>query len=100
MEFHDHFIGGNFMPDLKIALIYFSATNVTRTYAKVIQEELLIKGCEVKLFDVTSFTSRQESLHLENYNGSIFGFPVFGDFAPAVINGWLPKLEGKGKKCA
>ncbi len=88
------------MPDLKIALIYFSATNVTKTYATIIQEELLIKGCEVKLFDVTSFSSRQKTLPLDHYNAFIFGFPVFSDFAPIVINGWIPKLDGKGKKCA
>ena len=88
------------MSDLKIALIYFSATNVTRTYAEVIEKELLKKRCEVNLFDVTSFSSRQEPLSLDNYNGFIFGFPVFGDFAPVVINEWLPTLEGKGRKCA
>ncbi|MBN2041327.1 MAG: EFR1 family ferrodoxin [Spirochaetes bacterium] len=88
------------MSDLKIALIYFSATNVTRTYAEVIQKELISKGCEVKLFDVTSFSSRQKPLPLDNYNAFIFGFPVFGDFAPGVINDWLAKLKGNGTNCA
>ena len=68
------------MSDLKIALIYFSATNVTRTYAEVIQDELLKKKCEVKLFDMTSFLSRQKSLPLDHYNGFIFGFFTFGGF--------------------
>ena len=37
------------MPDFKIALIYFSATNVTKTYAEVIQKELLRRECEAHL---------------------------------------------------
>lgn len=88
------------MPDLKIALIYFSATNNTRIYAEVIKEELVKKECKVDLIDVTSYSSRQKPLQLDNYNGFIFGFPVFSDFAPVVINEWLPTLKGKGKKCA
>ena len=88
------------MPDLKIALIYFSATKVTHTYAQVIQERLLDQGCVVQLFNVTAYNSRQVPLPLNDFDGFIFGFPVFADLAPSVINTWLPTLEGKGKKCA
>ncbi|MBN1312415.1 MAG: EFR1 family ferrodoxin [Anaerolineae bacterium] len=88
------------MIDLKIAIVFFSATDVTRTYAKDIQEELHNRGCKAQLINVTTYASRQESLPVDDFDGFIFGFPVFGDFAPSVINEWLPMLDGKGKKCA
>jgi NAD-dependent dihydropyrimidine dehydrogenase PreA subunit len=88
------------MTDCKIALVYFSATNVTRTYAQTIKDELIDQGCSAQLFNVTPYESRQDPLVFDGFNGVIFGFPVFTDFAPAVINEWLPKLDGRGKKCA
>lgn len=88
------------MADLKIALVYFSATNVTHAYAQAIREELLKQGCTVQSFNVTAYASRKRSLPLDGFDGVIFGFPVFADFAPAVINEWLPTLDGPGKKCA
>jgi NAD-dependent dihydropyrimidine dehydrogenase PreA subunit len=88
------------MIDLKIALIYFSATNVTHTYSQVIKEALVDQGCAVQLFNVTAYASRQEPLPIDDFGGFIFGFPVFADFAPSVINEWLPTLDGHGKKCA
>jgi len=88
------------MVDLKIALIYFSATNVTHTYAQVMREGLIEQGCAVQLYNVTAYASRQEKLPIHDFDGFIFGFPVFGDFAPSVINEWLPTLDGQGKKCA
>ncbi|MBF0552324.1 MAG: hypothetical protein HQK60_17555 [Deltaproteobacteria bacterium] len=80
--------------------MYFSATNVTHTYAQVIRDGLVDRGCAVQLFNVTAYASRQTPLRLDGFDGVVFGFPVFSDFAPSVINDWLPKLEGMGKKCA
>lgn len=57
-------------------------------------------GCDVQLFDVTSFSSRKESIPTYDFDYFIFGFPVFTDFAPSVINEWIPSLEGNGKRCA
>ena len=88
------------MAECKIALIYFSATNVTHTYAEVMREALLDYGCELQMFNVTAYASRQEPLPIDDFDGVIFGFPVFNDFAPSVINAWLPTLDGKGKRCA
>ena len=88
------------LAESKIALVYFSATNVTHTYAGVMKEALLDHGCEVRLFDVTAHASRREPLPIDDFDGFIFGFPVFRDFAPSVINAWLPTLDGKGKRCA
>jgi len=88
------------MSETKIALVYFSATDVTHTYAKILQETLLARGCAAREFNVTSYSSRQNPPALDDFDGVIFGFPVFSDFAPSVINEWLPTLDGKGKKCA
>jgi ferredoxin len=88
------------MTDLKIALVYFSATYVTKTYAEVIREEFLGRGCEAQLIDVTSYSARQAPFPIDDFDGFVFGFPVFADFAPSVINEWIPTLDGVGKRCA
>ncbi|MEA3326144.1 MAG: 4Fe-4S binding protein [Chloroflexota bacterium] len=82
-----------------IAIVYFSATNVTQTYVKIIRDVLLDRGCEVNLYDVTSFDSRTKPLVDDEIKNFIFGFPVYDNFAPGVINSWLPRLEGHGKRC-
>lgn len=88
------------MADRKIALVYFSATLVTQAYAEVMEATLQDHDCEVGVFNVTAHHARVEPLPIDAYNGVIFGFPVFADFAPSVINAWLTSLSGKGKQCA
>jgi len=88
------------MESLNLALVYFSATDMTRTYAGIISEEITACGSTAELIDVTSYSSRQNSLSFENYDGVVFGFPVFADFPPAVFDEWLPALGGKGKPTA
>ena len=87
------------MADRNIALVYFSATNVTYIYAEVMRGALLDHDCDVQLFNVTPYAARQEMLPTGGFDGFIFGFPVFADFAPSVINAWLPTLDGKGVRC-
>ena len=84
----------------KIAIIYFSGTQVTDAYAKVIQQALTAKEVDAQLINVTSYASRQKSLALNQYSGVVFGFPVYADFAPSVINEWIPTLQGQGTPCA
>lgn len=88
------------MPGLNIAIVYFSATNVTKTYSEVIKKELSLRGCAAQLINVTPYSSRKEFLPVDNFHGFVFGFPVFADFAPSVINEWIPTLDGQGRKCA
>jgi NAD-dependent dihydropyrimidine dehydrogenase PreA subunit/flavodoxin len=88
------------MSDLRIVLVYFSATHVTKIYAEVIEGELTRRGCKVHLMNVTPYSSRKETLLVDDFDGFIFGFPVFADFAPSVINEWIPTLQGKEKRCA
>lgn len=88
------------MDNPAIALVYFSATNVTREYATVMAQALREQNCGVTLFNVTPYAARQERLPVEDHDVWVFGFPVYADFAPSVINQWLPTLEGGGKRCA
>jgi ferredoxin/flavodoxin len=88
------------MKTLNVALVYFSATDMTRTYARIVRDEISTCGGTADLIDVTSFASRQKPLSFDNYDGVLFGFPVFADFPPAVFDDWLPALEGKGKPAA
>lgn len=87
------------MADLNIGVVYFSATNVTKSYAEVVREELLRLGCQATLNNVTSHAERQVAFPIDEFDGFIFGFPVYSDFAPSVINEWIPTLDGKGKRC-
>jgi len=84
---------------LKVALIYFSGTHVTLAYARVIHEKLTTLGCKVILVNVTSHAARLEPFSAKDYDAFIFGFPVYSDFAPSVINEWLETLDGEGKRC-
>ena len=84
---------------ITIAIIYFSGTHVTFSYAKVIRERLVSLGCEVKLVNVTPHAARLEPFPTNDFDAFIFGFPVYADFAPSVIHEWLPTLDGDGKRC-
>lgn len=84
---------------MRIAIIYFSATHVTKTYADIISQELQAQGCETALINVTSLRSRETQVPFSDFEGVIFGFPVYSDYAPSVVNDWLKTLEGDGKRC-
>ncbi len=84
---------------MNIAIIYFSGTHVTKTVAEVIGFELERLGAAATQFDVTPYVARQEPLPIGDYAAFLFGFPVYADFAPAVINEWLPTLVGGNKPC-
>ncbi|MBT4286986.1 MAG: 4Fe-4S binding protein [Deltaproteobacteria bacterium] len=88
------------MAQKSILIVYFSATNVTKMYAEAISKQLIQNDCRIKMINITDYRSRQKQISFEPYDGVIFGFPVFSDFAPSVINDWLPKLEGRDKDCA
>jgi Fe-S-cluster-containing hydrogenase component 2 len=68
--------------------------------AEAIQQELQHTGADTELLNVTSYASRQKAFAFDDYTGAIFGFPVFGDFAPSVINDWIPTLDGNKMPCA
>ncbi len=88
------------MTELNIAVIYFSATNVTAAYAGAIQKDIEELNARASLINITPLDSRKQDLKLDAYDGVVFGFPVYSDLAPSVVNEWLAGLDGKGKKCA
>ena len=86
--------------NLKIAIVYFSGTDITKTYAQVIGGALSQNGHTPTLVNITPYSVREGDFAVADYDGFIFGFPVYADFAPRVIDTWLPTLNGQGKPCA
>jgi ferredoxin/flavodoxin len=87
------------MPKQKLAVVYFSGTQVTQTVAQVIATEMERLNAAVTQFDVTPYAARQEPFPIADFDAFLFGFPVYADFAPSVINEWLPTLQGGAKSC-
>lgn len=83
----------------KIAIVYFSGTDVTKIYAEKMQGYLTDLGCTVKTFDITPYKARLALFPTHAFDGFIFGFPVYGDFSPSPIHDWLKNLQGNGKPC-
>jgi ferredoxin len=88
------------MKNLTIAIVYFSGTHVTKSYAEAMQNRLTENGCKTHTIDITPYSARQNGASLDKYDGLIFGFPVYADFLPSVVDEWLPALDGAGKPCA
>lgn len=85
---------------LKIAIAYFSGTDVTRIVADTICAALTNLGCTAKSFDVTPHKARQALFPTHAFDAFIFGVPVYADFAPTPMHDWLANLPGNGKRCA
>ncbi|WP_027185570.1 EFR1 family ferrodoxin [Desulfovibrio inopinatus] len=85
---------------MRIAIMFFSATNNTRTLAAVIKKELEKLGAEVDLHDVTAPNTRERYWDLSIYQAVIFGFPVHSLRAPRIMRDWLETLKGNGIKCS
>lgn len=87
---------------MKICLIFFSATNNTRTISLEIKKELerIQNHTNVNLTDITPFSNREKTLNLDKYEKFIFGFPVYGWNIPKVIRQWLKTIDGNGRECA
>jgi ferredoxin len=83
---------------LKIAILYFSGTDVTTTVAQSVFNRLIEKNAQVELIDITPLKAREE-FDDSQFDAFVFGFPVYSDFAPEPINHWLKGWEGKGRKC-
>jgi ferredoxin len=87
------------MKNSEIAIVYFSGTHVTKSYAEAIHNHMTANGFSARLIDVTPFSARREPFPTEEYHGFVFGFPVYADFLPRVFDDWLPTLNGSGKPC-
>lgn len=85
---------------MKVAIVFFSATNNTKTMATVIKKELEEMGASAKMHDITPASARQHHMSFSAYDAVVFGFPVHSLRAPRVVREWLQGLDGEGKKCS
>ncbi|QUI25533.1 NAD(P)H-dependent oxidoreductase [Vallitalea pronyensis] len=83
-----------------ILLAYFSATGNTRKIAQVIHKKLKEHNISVTILDITSHSTREERLSLEQYDAVCFGFPIYSMRAPRICREWLRTLDGKGMRCS
>ncbi|QZY53972.1 EFR1 family ferrodoxin [Crassaminicella profunda] len=88
------------MEDMKVMMVFFSATGNTQKIANVIQQKLHELNVSVSILDITSYLSRKEEISISQYDAVIFGFPIYSMRAPRVCREWLQKLDGEGKKCS
>lgn len=84
---------------MKLAIIYFSATNNTKVIAEIIRKEFESLGASVDMHDVTSLADRQQAHDFSLYDAFVFGFPIHSLRAPRVIRDWLRTIQGEGRKC-
>ncbi len=85
---------------MNIMLAYFSATGNTQKIANVIQKKLVEEGINVTKLDITSKSSREKDVAVNQYDAFFFGFPIYSMRAPRVCREWLQKISGRGKKCS
>lgn len=83
----------------KIAIAYFSGTDVTKIIADKMAETLTDLDCIVKTIDITPHKARLALFPTHAFDGLIFGVPVYADFAPTAIHDWMRNLQGQGKRC-
>ncbi len=84
---------------MNIAVIYFSATGNTAKIAKTISENLKShEDVNIEEIDITTYSSRDKEIKLDNYGGIFFGFPIYALRAPKLLRDWLNTLsDGKNK---
>ena len=86
--------------DMKIAMVYFSATGNTARVGSEIAKVFTDKGVEVENFDVTSLSSRQKAIDFAAFDAAVFGAPIHSCRAPRIFREWMTTLNGEGKKAA
>ena len=84
---------------MRIALVYFSATENTAQVAEAIAARLTEKGDTVDIMDITLPDFREKRLDMSQYEAAVFGFPVHYLRAPRIAREWIARLDGQGKKC-
>jgi flavodoxin/ferredoxin len=84
---------------MKIGIFYFSATGVTEIISNHIKEELIKEGNSVESYNIITIDQRQNKFNFLEFDGCIFGFPVFGGRAPSVAEEWITTLDGGNQTC-
>jgi ferredoxin len=85
---------------MKIAIIYFSATGNTAKMARAISRYFMDTGAETDEYDITSYSSRKDSIDLQSYQACVFGSPIYSWRAPRVMREWMRTQDGKNMKCS
>lgn len=85
---------------MNISIFYFSGTGNTEVIAKKIKETLIGLDNEVDEYDITDKSNRNLSFDFDDYDGVVFGFPVYAWRIPKITREWLSGLKGKGTKSA
>jgi ferredoxin len=85
---------------MKLLILYFSATGITRNIANVIGDTFKKMGGEVTMSDITSSTNRQRIIDLKPYHAVVFGAPIHSWRAPKAVKELIRTLHGQGKKCS
>ncbi|MCX5847960.1 MAG: EFR1 family ferrodoxin [Deltaproteobacteria bacterium] len=85
---------------MKLLILYFSSTGITKKIAKVIGDAFTKTGCQVTMSDITSFADRQRIFDLKPYHAVVFGTPINSWRAPRAVREWIRTLNGQGKKCS
>ena len=83
---------------MKIAVTYFSGTDVTAIVARSVSRRLTELGYETEMTDITPKRTR-DSFDADRFDAFVFGAPVYADFAPSAVNEWLESLEGNNRPC-
>lgn len=83
---------------MKIALVYFSATNNTAKIAEVIKKQLDQNNTTITEYNITDFEIRNNNIDFAEYDGVIFGFPIYAWRVPSIVRDWIGALDGKATK--
>jgi ferredoxin len=86
--------------NMRLLLVYFSATGNTAKMAEVIGGYFKGLGVEVEELDITVPSMRQKPVDVAPYDAVLFGIPVHSNRAPKIVREWLGSLDGGGKKCS
>lgn len=74
---------------MNILIIYFSATGVTEKYVQVMKQHAEGIKCVCDTQNIITPKSRQKSINFEQYDGIVFGFPVYSERLPTVVEEWM-----------
>jgi len=85
---------------MNIAIVYFSATGITKKISSQIATVLESEGNSVDLTNIIKPDKRKSQIDFSEFDACIFGFPVFGGRPPVVVEEWLSTLDGKNLKCS
>lgn len=85
---------------MKLAIIFFSATNNTKVMSEIIRKEFETLGASADMYDITTLANRQNTINFAPYDAVLFGIPVHSLRAPKIVREWLLTLDGDGKKCS